>query len=156
MPRSRAVPTPHRALLAEAGLRATPVRLRVVEVLSQAAEALDAQEVERRIKLEGADRVTVYRTLNTLVESGLAHRIDPGDRVYRFSITDHSHCRGDHHRHEHLHMVCDTCGRIRCLDGAEVTVQTRSGADGEPRRLRVFSGEGTLHGICEQCEDGSR
>lgn len=141
-----------RAMLAHAKLRVTSVRLAVLDVLAKSEAALNAQEVEARISLPAADRVTVYRTLNTLVDAGLAHRIDPGDRVYRFSLTDHSHCEGGHHQHEHLHMVCDTCGSVRCLDDAEVIVQTKAKGARKPRRLRVFSGNGTLHGVCEACE----
>jgi Fur family transcriptional regulator, ferric uptake regulator len=141
-----------RAKLQAAKLRVTGVRLRVLEVLAEPGEAIDAQEVERRAALPAADRVTIYRTLNTLVDAGLAHRVDPGDRIYRFSLTSHAHCEGEHHHHEHLHMVCDTCGSVRCLDDAEVIVQTRVKGQATPRRLRVFSGEGTLHGICERCE----
>ena len=138
--------------LRRADLRVTGVRLRVMEVLADTGEALDAQEVERRAALPAADRVTIYRTLNTLVDAGLAHRVDPGDRVYRFSLTSHDRCEGGHHHHEHLHMVCDTCGSVRCLDDAEVIVQTKTRGQSTPRRLRVFSGEGTLHGVCERCE----
>jgi len=145
-------PSPARQLLATAKLRVTSVRLAVLEVLSSTDAALNAQEVEAKIKLPAADRVTVYRTLNTLVDSGLAHRIDPGDRVYRFSLTSHTHCKGEDHQHEHLHMVCDTCGSVRCLDDAEVIVQTKARRGSKPRTLRVFSGNGTLHGVCETCE----
>lgn len=143
-----------RAMLRKAKLRVTAVRLRVLEVLGAQREALDAQQIEDRAALPAADRVTIYRTLNTLVDSGLAHRIDPGDRIYRYSLTDHSHCEGEHHHHEHLHMVCDACGSVRCLDNAEVIVQTRSGRGAAPKKLRVFSGNGTLHGLCETCEAG--
>lgn len=141
-----------RALLRSARLRVTAVRLRLIEVLAATDSALDAQQIEAAARLPAADRVTIYRTLNTLVDAGIAHRLDPGDRVYRFSLTSHAHCEGDQHRHEHLHMVCDTCGRVRCLDVAEVIVQTRSAKGRAPRRLRVFSGAGVLHGVCDRCD----
>lgn len=110
-----------------------------------------------------ADKVTVYRTLNALVESNLAHRVDTGDRVFRYSLTDHSHCHGDEHDHDHPHVVCDECGKVECIEGAEVTVVHKApqakgragGATAEMHdtlsRFRVTRQDVTLHGVCDDC-----
>lgn len=127
-----------------------------------------------------ADKVTVYRTLNALVEANLAHRVDTGDRVFRYSLTDHSHCRGEHHDHDHPHVVCDSCGRVECIEGAEVTIvsKTRGSEDAREQaaqpgsrdasdptgaasatpsaqetlaRFRVTRQDVTLHGVCDDC-----
>lgn len=144
--------------LRQAGLRATPVRLAIMQLLSRGKAALNAQEVADRLadlpKVGPADRVTVYRTLNTLVDAGLAHKVDPGDRVFRFSLTDHAHCTEHDHRHEHPHLVCDSCGVVECLDGAEVVVQSRAG-EKPARPLRVAQHDVTIHGRCESCDDGA-
>ncbi len=146
---------PH-ALLRQAGLRVTSVRLGIIQALAAAGAALDAQQVFDRIAGRGAtDRVTVYRTLNTLVDSGLAHRVDPGDRVFRYNLTDHGRCEGEHHQHEHAHFVCDDCGRVECLDDAEVTVKPRAQRSPE-RRFRVRQQDVTLHGTCGLCENAAQ
>lgn len=150
------------ALLRGSGLRVTGVRLSVLEALHAAGEALTAQRVfetivehEQRGKARGRrrapDRVTVYRTLNTLVEEGLAHRVDPGDRVYRFQLTDHARCTEKHHDHEHPHFVCDNCGSVECLQGARVEVSTPKAASRAP--ARTIRQDVVLHGRCGECED---
>lgn len=143
---------PRRDLLRKAGLRVTDVRLRVIERLEQSSGALTAQQVFDAVagaEHSRADRVTVYRTLNALVERGLAHKVDPGDRVFRFQLTDHARCTHENHDHEHPHFVCDACGQVECLDGAEVVVKSPvPQIDTPPRVLRQNV---VLHGTCGGC-----
>ena len=143
-----------RRLLRSVNLRVTAVRVAVLRVLAGAPEALDAQQVFARLDLPTTDRVTVYRTLGTLVAAGLAHRVDPGDRVFRFSLTDHSACTPQRHVHEHPHFVCDACGTVECLDDAEIIVQPKRTSSARPRRTtpRIDRRAVTLHGTCGKCE----
>lgn len=138
------------SLLRAAGLRVTQVRVAVMESLARtrvamsAADVIEALETSHLVsrdeggragggvsasrKREPVDKVTVYRTLNALVDANLAHKIDPGDRVFRYSLTDHARCTGEHHDHEHPHVICERCGVVECLDDAEVLIRPRSGA----------------------------
>ncbi|MBL8990636.1 MAG: transcriptional repressor [Phycisphaerae bacterium] len=142
-----------RRALRGAGLRVTSVRLAVLRTLAGAPAALAATEIADAVAGRAgghADRVTVYRTLGAFEKAALVHKIDPGDRTYRYSLTDHSACRGDHHDHEHPHLVCDSCGDVRCLRGAQVVVHARPGGARVPFKVRS---EGvTLRGTCERCE----
>lgn len=168
----------HVQILRECGLRVTPVRLAILRIMEAAPSALHAQEIFDRVaasegvgtqaaarKSRGGedasarpDRVTVYRTLNALVGSGIAHKVDPGDRVFRFSLTDHARCTHEHHVHEHPHFVCDTCGKVECLQDTEVVIHSRSQhAHGHAKdaaaalgtRMKVESV--MLRGTCGQC-----
>ncbi|MBL0927681.1 MAG: transcriptional repressor [Phycisphaerales bacterium] len=135
------------------GLRVTQGRLDVIRVLAASPAPLPAGDVLAALEGREIDRVTVYRTLQSLVDAGLAHRLDPGDRVWRFGlIADPSkpHAPGHHHG-EHAHFVCDECGVVRCLEDATVRV---SFAAGESARLKVTQRDVVLHGTCERC-DGS-
>lgn len=146
-----------RDLLKRGKLRVTSVRMAILRVLRDSRVAMDAADVARAIKDAGedADRVTVYRTLNSLVDSGIAHRVDPGDRVFRFSLTDHGRCTGEHHEHEHPHMVCDSCGAVECVEDAEVIIKPRTDLPPEtPRhRLKLTQQDIMLHGTCDKCAD---
>ncbi len=155
--------------LRDAGLRVTAVRLGALRVLAGARAGrggLNAHEVFAALESATADRVTVYRTLNSLVEAGLAHRVDPGDRVYRFSLTPHhtaDHSEGHPGRQQsgphasesesgdHPHFVCDECGNIRCLDDADVVIMPRN-AGSVAAKLRVSQQNVMLHGTCDDCE----
>ncbi|MBC7772487.1 MAG: transcriptional repressor [Pyrinomonadaceae bacterium] len=148
-----------RARLRSAGLRATPVRLEVLAVLAASRSPLDAQEVAERLKTPNADRVTVYRTLNSFVEAGLAHRLDPGDRIFRFGLAPPAQAgtlESSRHPagHAHPHFVCDECGTVECLNDSEVTVQTRAPTVGKKTpSFRVKQHEVLLHGTCGECDE---
>ena len=167
----------HKVLLRESKLRVTSVRLAILRVLEDSHEAMTAQQMFERVAAAGAapgrksskpgrkgdaggesdggapDRVTVYRTLNSLVESGIAHRVDPGDRVFRFSMTDHAKCTEHHHVHEHPHFVCDSCGKVQCLQGAEVVIKTQDEDTARTARWRVKQQDVVLHGTCDACSE---
>jgi len=160
-PDGRQTDPPLKDLLRHAKLRITGVRLSILRVLSASRVALDANAVSAAVAAAGdtADRVTVYRTLNTRVEAGIAHRVDPGDRVFRYSLTDHGLCTESHHEHEHPHMVCDRCGEVECIEDAEVVIKPKpagtSGHDstGSRRKFRITQQSVMLHGTCDRCFD---
>ena len=160
-----------RALLRAAKLRITTVRLGVLAVLNSSDHALNAQQVfdavaARHPRSAALDRVTVYRTLNTLVDSGLAHKLDPGDRVFRFRLTDHSRCSHPahelpaHHDHaSHPHFVCDSCGTVECLESAQVQLSSipapnsskSPASPASPAPRRILKQDVVLHGTCPDC-----
>jgi len=166
-----------RSLLRGAGLRATPVRLEVMRLLDAARSPLNAQEIAERLPGKSADRVTVYRTLNSFVEAGLAHKLDPGDRIYRFSLlptlepgSEQGAPRGGAKgtapgsegsgrpgappppAPEHPHLVCAQCGTVECLADAEIVLHSRVPAAGKLRnRFTIRQHEVMLHGTCEEC-----
>jgi Fur family ferric uptake transcriptional regulator len=92
------------------GARATPARIRVLELLSAAPLPLSHHDVESALGAGSLDRVTLYRVLDWLVESGLAVKGADERRVWRFSLVD----GGSHGSHAHFH--CESCGRVFCLD----------------------------------------
>lgn len=139
--------------LRECNLRATGPRVEVVRVLASSPTPMTAQEVldetARAGAAESADRVTVYRTLSSLVEAGLAHRMDPGDRVWRFGLV--RACGDVAHEHNgHAHFVCDACGVMQCLDDATINVSLKGKGE---QRLRIKQQDVFLHGTCESCQD---
>jgi Fur family transcriptional regulator, ferric uptake regulator len=144
------------ALLRSANLRVTRARVAILETLHASTAAISADEVSDRLAAAGeaADRVTVYRTLTSFVDEGLAHKVDPGDRKFRFSLTDHAHCHGDHHQHEHPHLVCDSCGEVQCVQDAEVVLRPRHAANKPAgKSIRLNHANVTLHGVCEKCDE---
>lgn len=67
-----------RAACAAAGLRLTPARARVLEILLESHKALGAYDVLERLRAEGrpASPPVAYRALEFLVGNGFAHRIE--------------------------------------------------------------------------------
>ena len=94
------------------GARATPARVRVLRLLRAAPAALTHHQIEQALGDLAIDRVTLYRVLDWLVESGLAHRTTDAQRTFRYSLA----AGGEHAAHTHFR--CEDCGRVFCLDAA--------------------------------------
>src|SRR3954469_3869624 len=97
------------------GLRATPSRLAVLEVLRASATPMSHGDVADRLASSSWDRATIYRNLTDLAEVGLVRRTDMGDHVWRFEAVS-----GDH---DHPHFVCTECGGVECLPDIELAIR---------------------------------
>lgn len=90
------------------GLRATPQRISLLEVLKKATKPLTAEELHKKIN---ADLVTVYRNLQNLVGAGIVQEARFKDAVVRYELS---------HGHHH-HVVCTSCGFIEELEGCNTS-----------------------------------
>lgn len=90
--------------LRERGLRVTPQRVRIWEVLAGSGGHLTAEEVWREVSrvLPGLELSTVYRSLDALCDAGLVVESRPpeGPRLFE--------ARGE----RHPHLVCRECGGV--------------------------------------------
>jgi Fur family transcriptional regulator, ferric uptake regulator len=134
------------ALLRSNGLRRTPVRVEVIDLLRAAGRPLSVPQILE--KLKGVDTVTVYRTLNTFVKKKLVHRVRGEDRGWLYAAGDIDAAP----MHLHPHFVCDECGKVDCLESAEIPgsfVASLGVAGG----YQVSYPEVVLHGRCPKCND---
>jgi Fur family ferric uptake transcriptional regulator len=135
----------HAALLIRrAGARATPARIRVLLLLRAAPTALTHHEIEQALGDLAIDRVTLYRVLDWLVESGLANRTTDAQRVFRFSAASN----GEHAAH--AHFCCNDCGRVFCLDSPPPLPPSL------PQGFSVSRIELELRGRCAECSGECR
>jgi Fur family ferric uptake transcriptional regulator len=136
-----------------AGLRATDARIRVLAELSIAGGLQSHHDLEQALDKDGGiDRVTLYRVLDSLVESGLAHRVSGSDRVWRFGEVRETAgspgmVREAHERH--AHFQCSDCGKIVCL--REMPAARRARDLRVPRGYRPETVELTVKGRCPGC-----
>ena len=100
------------AQIRNCGARATPARIRVLQLLQAAPGAMTHHDVEAALGESMLDRVTLYRVLDWLVAVGLALKNTDSSRVFRFSAA----VAGEHTAH--AHFSCECCGRVFCLDAA--------------------------------------
>ena len=126
--------------LLAAGVRVTYARVQVLEVLSKVSRAVSHADIEALFPVP-LDKVTLYRTLDRLIEAKLIHKAVGDDRITRFGPLDDS----QHHQHAHFH--CDDCGMVYCLDMKV------------PKNLKVPEGFGvesmdvSVHGHCSNCNE---
>lgn len=135
-----------RGAVRERGLRATPARLAVLELLldNTGAQPLSHGDVVDRLapRMGAWDPATIYRNLCDLVEAGLVRRSDIGDHVWRFEAVKDAHDRTGH-----PHFVCTECGTIACLPAMELVVPRAK----TPRAVRQRQIEVQLRGVCDTC-----
>src|ERR1700761_3475207 len=95
--------------LAKKGIRLTRQRRVILQVMDDAEQHLDVDQIlERAQKIDqGVHLVTVYRTIDLLKKQGLIDELDL------------LHLRGDRHYYEthgpreHIHVACLRCGKVR-------------------------------------------
>ena len=141
----RAMTISHADRIRSLGARATPARLAVLRLLEDAQRALSHHDVEEALAGSGVDRVTLYRVLDWMVESGLAHRVTDAQRVFRFSLAAPDAPAHDHH----AHFRCEGCSKVFCLD--DVPVETPS----LPKGFSSHAVELCITGQCAHCEKES-
>jgi Fur family zinc uptake transcriptional regulator len=133
------------ARCADEGLRFTPVRRKVLEILLQEHRALGAYAILDRLRSDGfgSQPPVAYRALDFLVAHGLAHKIE---RLNAFIACAHPGAS-----HAPAFMICRLCDAV-----AEAQSAPTRGALGAAARATGFRIERTVveaEGICPSCAD---
>jgi len=89
-------------------------------------------------------RATIYRTLQWMVEAGIARKVDFGEGRFRY---EHSY------RHpRHFHLICKTCNRsfeFLSSDIETLIEEVATARNFAPRESLL-----QIHGTCEACRTG--
>ena len=128
------------------GIRLTGQRRVLAELLENATEHLDAEQVYQKAKVKDRSihRATVYRTLNKLKKLGLVDELDL------------MHVSGERHYYEirpstlHIHLVCTSCKRVdepseSFWDDLKRRVESENGFRPEVVRIEMA-------GLCAVCQ----
>lgn len=124
-------------------LRKTPIRLAIVQTLLATGTPLS--EMEFREKMSDIyDRITFYRTIQTLMESGVIHRIVADNTTLRYAL---NHCTVQNHDHQtdHVHFYCKKCGKVECFNDVSVTNYPI------PAGYQKQECEVVIKGLCTKC-----
>ena len=130
------------------GLRLTPVRRKVLELLLQEHRALGAYAILDRLREAGfgSQPPVAYRALDFLVEHGFVHKIE---RLNAFVA-----CAHPGETHSPAFMICRLCDAV-----AEAHSAPARGALGAAARAAGFQIERTVveaEGICPACTETAR
>ena len=135
-------------LAQEKSLRLTPVRRRVLEILTEAHQAMGAYDVLDRLREDGfgSQPPVAYRALDFLVEHGLVHRIR---RLNAFvACTD-----AGHDEHAPVFLICNECETVAELSGTATAKALRQNAAAIGFQVSRMNIEAT--GICPACAERS-
>jgi Fur family ferric uptake transcriptional regulator len=132
--------------LRPAGTKRSGKRDLIVNVFLRQEGHLSADDLVEVIKREDQriSRATVYRTLQWMVEAGIARKVDFGEGRFRF---EHSY------RHpRHFHLICKSCNRSYefLSSDIEALVEEVAAARGFTARQSVVQ----IYGTCEACRTG--
>lgn len=147
--------------LRAAGERVTTARyavLRVVDAADRGDEHLSAEQIGARVaELEPAvHRATVYRTLTSLVDTGVLSHVHLGGSATVYHLTEPATPEGHEHREPasshargHAHVQCHDCGRVldvpaEVFDGARARLMDELG-------FELDTSHAALLGTCRDC-----
>lgn len=131
------------AVCAERGVSFTPIRREVFELLCGHDRPVGAYELLEELKAERprAAPITVYRALDFLLETGLAHKIN--------ALNAFTACRGSGEDHRGLMLICSKCSTVIELEDRRVESSIRrSAAD---RAFQTGDEPVEVVGTCSEC-----
>jgi Fe2+ or Zn2+ uptake regulation protein len=136
------------AVFSESGMRLTPQRRIILEVLDDSETHLDAEGVYQEAKARDPNisLATVYRTLAALTQLGLIqqrHLTREGQRGF-YEIADR----------QHYHFTCLRCGRVVEFDTPLIFQIQKELAD--EMGVQVNQARLYLEGYCAVCLDETR
>jgi Fur family ferric uptake transcriptional regulator len=132
--------------LRPAGTKRSSKREQIINVFLRQEGHLSADDLVDLIKRHDhrISRATVYRTLQWMVDAGIARKVDFGEGRFRF---EHSY------RHpRHFHLICKTCNRSYEFLSSDIEslVEEVANARGFQARQSVVQ----IYGTCESCRTG--
>ncbi len=128
-------------VLRKRGMKVTPQRRSIFEVLHESAEHPTAEDIYHRVRevMPDVSVATVYQTLNGLVDMGEVVELDLGEGKRRY----------DPRTDGHWHLVCLGCRQIvdipRSVDPAEILLE-------EPCGYEITRCDVVLYGLCPDCQ----
>ena len=122
----------------------TDSRRAILEIFLKSPNALAHHDIEKKTG-ERFDRVTVYRTLQTFIDKGIVHTIPTVDNAILYALC-HEECAEGHHHDNHIHFICDNCGKTTCLDNTQVPEICL------PKGYKAFQVNVVVNGICVVCK----
>lgn len=129
-------------MLKERGLRVTHQRLAIYEYLISSEQHPSAEEIYEALSpnIPSMSPATVYKTLDVLVEMGLALKLGFGDDVNRY----------EGNPAPHINLVCVRCKRF--VDRDEDALATIAAEVEAESGFVLFSQRHELYGICPACQ----
>lgn len=125
-------------------LRVTQQRLEIFKELAESKDHPSAETLHQRliVRMPTLSLDTVYRTLTTLINYDLIHKVETVESQARFEV--------QHMRHHHL--ICRQCNHIidfqwELVDQASLPEEINKWGKFEQASVVVY-------GVCENCLDG--
>lgn len=124
------------------GVRPTAMRILIYKYLAQKEVATSLTDIE--LAFSKAERTTLYRTLKTFEDKGVAHQIDDGTGIQKYALCEPG-CNCELEQDLHLHFHCNQCNETVCLTEHKIPhINLPDGFVAEDANL-------VLKGVCDKC-----
>ena len=128
----------------ERGLRLTPLRREVLELVAASAKPVKAYDLLDRLREEHGNAAppTVYRALDFLLENGFIHKLE--------SINAYVHCPHPAQSHQVPFLICDGCASAFevCDERVAELIAAQARALGFKPQDQTLE----VHGLCSDCQ----
>ncbi len=141
MSKAGACKTNSRKFLKDARLRVTSARLAVLDSLLNAPNPLNQEQIAESLKPNSPDKVTIYRSLEKLVEADVIHLAYIKDRTGYYEPADNCDSRQCH-----PHFTCKVCKSTICLTQTRLPLLKQV-----PPGFVLENQKVLLSGICSSC-----
>jgi len=125
------------------GLRWTPIRKRVLQLVWKDHEPVKAYDILEILKAEmkGAAPPTVYRALDFLCAEGFVHKLE--------SLNAYVGCSEPGHNIEAQFLICHDCGVVAEMDDSDIQdlINMKAGRLGFRSRHQTIE----VQGLCTEC-----
>ena len=115
-------------LLSRCGLKVTPARSALLEVLAHASNPLSYEQIKIKMP-QIMHKTTFSRNMAKFEASGLVCKFESDDRKWYFELATSVHA----------HFICEECHHIQCID------IPFSGVEGDVKSI-------VLKGRCKECQ----
>ena len=132
--------------LKPSGGKRSSKREQIVNVFLRQEGHLSADDLVDLIRREDQriSRATVYRTLQWMVDAGIARKVDFGEGRFRF---EHSY-----RQPRHFHLICKTCHRSFEFLSSDIEALIEEVATA--RSFAATQSVVQIYGTCEECRTG--
>lgn len=129
----------------ERGLRLTPLRREVLELVAASEKPVKAYDLLDRLRERhgSAAPPTIYRALDFLLENGFIHKLE--------SVNAYVHCHHPAESHQVPFLICDVCANA--VEVCDARVADLIEAQAQALGFRPQGQTLEVHGVCKDCQD---
>ncbi|MHC4636756.1 MAG: Fur family transcriptional regulator [Planctomycetota bacterium] len=128
-------------LLKIAGLRRTNGRIDILTALLKSVSPMTQERISKKLGAKAPNKVTVYRTLETLIQAGIVHKAFLQERTWHYEPAHNcteTQC--------HPHFTCTNCESTHCLPDMSFPMNQN-----EHKGFVIHHQRVQFDGLCPKC-----
>ena len=130
-----------KSILKKTGLKLTPARNSILQIFTDKCMPLCAEDINKKLKKNDIDLVTIYRTLTSFEEAGILRKVNLNKESQYYELSEH----------HHHHIICQDCGFVEKLDGCDIK-KTASKLVSKSSNFKVIKDHSLeFFGVCKKC-----